>query len=99
MGPPLGLRAYQPRNRITDRLPYPPCRESGVGEPFKGLATGRAQPGGGPFKYGLDGEPFDQQPGPANYPSAQALLRLSVTSLVGTLEAWTETFRTQLGWA
>lgn len=41
---------------------------------LKGLATGRAQPGK-PFGFGLDGKPFEHQPGPAIYPAAKLLLK------------------------
>lgn len=42
---------------------------------LKGLAIGRAQPGGGPFGFGLDGQDFAHQPGPATYPPVNALLK------------------------
>jgi hypothetical protein len=41
---------------------------------MKGLPTGRAQPGE-PFSFGLDGLPFDRNPGPATYPSPIQLAR------------------------
>ena len=43
----------------------------------KGLPVGRAQPGGEPFAYGLDGEPFQHELGPAAYPVVTELLRTS----------------------
>jgi hypothetical protein len=42
---------------------------------MKGLPVGRAEPGGEPFAYGLDGEPFEHQLGPAAYPAVTELLR------------------------
>jgi hypothetical protein len=41
----------------------------------KGLAVGRAQPGGEPFPFGKDGQPFEHELGPAVYPSAKLLLK------------------------
>jgi hypothetical protein len=40
---------------------------------LKGLPVGRAEPGGESFTYGLDGEPFQHEPGPANYPAVAEL--------------------------
>ncbi|MGY3382108.1 hypothetical protein ACVWYS_004131, partial [Arthrobacter sp. TE12231] len=42
---------------------------------LKGLAIGRAQPGGEPFGFGLDGQDFAHQLGPAVYPPVNALLK------------------------
>jgi hypothetical protein len=39
-----------------------------------GLATGRARPGE-PFGFGLDGQPFEHQPGPVTYPAVKLLLK------------------------
>ncbi|WP_214853468.1 hypothetical protein [Arthrobacter sp. ISL-65] len=41
----------------------------------KRLAVGRAQPGGEPFGYGLDGQTFEHDLGPALYPVAKNLLK------------------------
>lgn len=42
---------------------------------LKGLPVGRGEPGGEPFAYGLDGEPFEHELGPAAYPAVTELLR------------------------
>lgn len=42
---------------------------------FKGLPVGRAEPGGEPFAYGLDGQPFVHEGGPVSYPAVRDLLR------------------------
>lgn len=39
------------------------------------LPVGRGEPGGQPFAYGLDGEPFEHELGPAAYPAVTELLR------------------------
>lgn len=42
---------------------------------LKGLPVGRAEPGGEPFAYGLDGQPFVHELGPAAYPVVTELFR------------------------
>jgi hypothetical protein len=42
---------------------------------LKGLPVGRAQPGGEPFGYGLDGKAFNYGSGPAGYPAVLTLMR------------------------
>lgn len=42
---------------------------------LKGLPIGRATPGGVPFAYGLDGEPFEHPLGPAGFPRIADLYR------------------------
>ncbi|WP_224094945.1 hypothetical protein [Arthrobacter sp. StoSoilB13] len=42
---------------------------------LQGLPISRATPGGGPFAYGLDGQPFEHMTGPANNPSIKELFR------------------------
>lgn len=42
---------------------------------LKGLPVGRATPGGEPFAYGLDGQPFEHAFGPAAYPAVSELFR------------------------
>lgn len=42
---------------------------------LQGLPIGRAAPGGAPFAYGLDGQPFEHVAGPAGYPSVQQMIR------------------------
>lgn len=42
---------------------------------MNGLPVGRATPGGGPYAYGLDGQPFVHELGPAAYPAVTELLR------------------------
>lgn len=40
---------------------------------LNGLPVGRAAPGGEPFAYGLDGQPFEHLAGPSSYPAVAAL--------------------------
>lgn len=42
---------------------------------LKGLPVGRAVAGGAPFAYGLDGQAFEHQFGPATYPPVRELYR------------------------
>lgn len=42
---------------------------------MKGLPVGRGEPGGELFAYGLDGQPFEHELGPAAYPAVTELLR------------------------
>ena len=39
------------------------------------LPIGRATPGGEPFAYGLDGQPFEHLAGPANFPAVTEMFR------------------------
>lgn len=58
---------------------------------MKGLPVGRGEPGGEPFAYGLDGEPFEHGLGPAAYPAVTELMRdrpkQGPSSLVGPKRA------------
>lgn len=53
---------------------------------LNGLPVGRAEPGGQPFAYGLDGKPFEHDLGPAAFPAVaelfggQAMKRKPLTS-------------------
>ncbi|WP_284991021.1 HNH endonuclease [Arthrobacter sp. efr-133-TYG-120] len=42
---------------------------------LNGLPISRATPGGKPFAYGLDGEPFNHRSGPAEFPAVAELFR------------------------
>lgn len=55
---------------------------------LKGLPVGRGKPGEEPFPYGLDGEPFQYELGPASFPPVTKLFRPS-----GVLEASAPTAR------
>jgi hypothetical protein len=44
---------------------------------LKGLPVGRGKPGGEPFTYGLDGEAFEYELGPAAFPAVKKLFRPS----------------------